>query len=320
MLRLPSINDRVCKGAIIGVTSPLPRRPRIALRERWLARLERGIARRARLLIIAHPKSGNTWLKVMLTRLYARRAGVATQEFSRYIDLAGRHGDIPVIAATNGWYTYERAVGRLVSGGDNAAGNLSTPVVFLARHPIDVAVSWYFQFTRRQSAHKQELINAELAQPVDRHTVSLWDFVRHEELGLPALIAFLNHWDRQLSGRASTLITSYEALRADPAGVLRNITALMGELFDDAAIEDAVQFGAFENLRELERSGFFRAGGLTLRNGGDPESRKVRRAKIGGYRDYFEAPQLEILEQMVRDQLAPRYAYCRDDRTDGPAR
>ena len=54
----------------------------------------------------------------------------------------------------------------------------------------------------------------------------------------------------------------YEDLRAEPARELRRITALMGETFSDPEIEQAVEFGAFDNLRALESKGFFRQGGL----------------------------------------------------------
>ena len=79
----------------------------------------------------------------------------------------------------------------------------------------------------------------------------------------------------------------------------------MGETFSDQEFEEAVAFGAFENLRNLERQGFFRQGGLTLRNPKDPESFKVRRAKVGGFRDYFTAAQVAELEDLVRTRLSP---------------
>ena len=39
----------------------------------------------------------------------------------------------------------------------------------------------------------------------------------------------------------------------------------MGESFPEREIEEAVAFGSFDNLKNLERRGFFRQGGLTLR-------------------------------------------------------
>lgn len=310
MSLLPSLRnlgrDNIRKAAIIGSTAVLPARLRVSARKARLGALEVDIARRAALIIIAHPKSGNTWLKVMLTRLYAQRHGIPESDFARYPALADANPAIPGFAATNGWYSYERAVGDLLQPGHQDAELAAKPVVLLARNPLDIAVSWFFQFTRRQSDHKQELINADLSRPVDRRNIDMWEFVRESEIGLPSLIAFLNYWDAALGSLDHALLTSYEELRADPAGVVRKITTLMGDAFSEAEIADAVEFASFDNLRKLESEGFFRAGGLTLRNASDPESFKVRRAKVGGYRDYFDEEQVAELEALVQRDLSPR--------------
>jgi hypothetical protein len=304
-----NISDNIRKGMILVPTAVLPRPLRVSARERMLARLETDIAQRSQLLIIAHPKSGNTWLKVMLTRLYATRNGIAPEDFARYSELADRNPAIPRFAATNGWYSYEGAVGRLLAPDAPDSEIRRKPVVLLARNPIDIAVSWYFQFTKRQSAHKQELINHFIEHPVDRHTIEMWDFVRHSDIGLPFLIEFLNTWERYLGGLENTLLTRYEDLRADPGSVLHAITGLMGTSFSDAEVQAAVDFASFDNLRKLERDGFFRQGGLTLRNPKDPESFKVRRAKVGGYRDYFTPDQAAELEELMRVRLSPTFGY-----------
>jgi hypothetical protein len=319
--------DNAKKALIIAPTAILPRPLRVSVRKKLLGNLEVGIARRSRLVIVAHPKSGNTWLKVMLTRLYSIRHGIAPEDFASYPALADRnHGiapedfasypaladrnpDIPRFAATNGWYSYERAVGDLLKPEAPDSELKHKPVVLLARNPLDIAVSWFFQFTKRQSAHKQELINAGLEHPVDRTKIEMWDFVRHSDIGLPSLIDFLNYWEHNLAALDNTLLTSYEALRADPGAVLKQITTLMGDSFTDEEIQNAVEFGSFDNLRKLESEGFFRSGGLTLRNPKDPESFKVRRAKVGGYRDYFSAEQADELEELVRTRLSPAFGY-----------
>jgi hypothetical protein len=103
----------------------------------------------------------------------------------------------------------------------------------------------------------------------------------------------------------------YEDLRADPRRTLPRITALMGESFSEQEIAEAVAFGSFDNLQKLERQGFFRQGGLTLRDPKDPESFKVRRAKVGGFRDYFTEAQTAELDELVRTRLSPTFGYCR---------
>ncbi len=304
------VSDGVKKWAVLLPTAALPRGLRVAGRRHFLARLELAKAARTDLLIIGHPKSGNTWLKVMLSRLYQVRHGLPASLIVTSDELARRHPGIPRITATNGHYSYEGAVGAALAPEAPEQPLRHKPILLLARHPCDIAVSWYFQFTKRQSAHKQELINAWVEHPIDRRTVQMWEFVRESDIGLVSLIDYLNRWERNLAHLPRALMVRYEDLRARPAGELRRITALMGETFSDPEIEQAVEFGAFDNLRALESKGFFRQGGLALRNPGDPESFKVRRAKVGGYRDYFTAEQAAELDRLVAERLSPSFGYA----------
>ena len=303
------LGDGVKKWSVLLPTAVLPTPWRVAARRHYLARLELAKAERTGLLIIGHPKSGNTWLKVMLSRLYQLRHGLPASVIVTSDELARRNPAIPRITATNGHYSYEGVVGDALAPDAPDSPLRHKPILLLARHPCDIAVSWYFQFTRRQSAHKQELINHFIEHPIDRRTIGLWEFVRHSDIGLPLLIDYLNRWQDNLKALERALMVRYEDLRLAPAQTLRQITGLMGEAFRDDEIAEAVGFGSFDNLRALESKGFFRQGGLTLRNPSDPESFKVRRAKVGGYRDYFSAEQTAELEQLVAERLSPAFGY-----------
>jgi hypothetical protein len=303
------LGDGVKKWSVLLPTAVLPTPWRVAARRHYLARLELAKAERTGLLIIGHPKSGNTWLKVMLSRLYQVRHGLPASLIVTSDELARRHPAIPRITATNGHYSYEGVVGEALAPGAPDSPLRHKPILLLARHPCDIAVSWYFQFTRRQSAHKQELINHFIEHPIDRRTIGLWDFVRHSDIGLALLIDYLNRWQDNLKALERALMVRYEDLRSAPAQTLRQITGLMGETFRDEEIAEAVGFGSFDNLRALESKGFFRQGGLSLRNPNDPESFKVRRAKVGGYRDYFSAEQTAELDRLVAERLSPAFGY-----------
>jgi hypothetical protein len=303
------ISDGVKKWSVLVPTAPLPTAWRVAARRRLLAHLELAKAQRTDLLIIGHPKSGNTWLRTMLSRLYQVRHGLPASLIVTSDELARRNPAIPRISATNGYYSYEGAVGDALAPDAPDSPLRHKPIVFLARHPCDIAVSWFFQFTRRQSAHKQELINHFVDHPIDRRTVGMWEFVRHSDIGLPSLIEYLNTWARNVAHLPHASVVRYEDLRAEPRTTLQRIGALMGETFSDFELDEAVAFGAFDNLKKLERQGFFRQGGLSLRDPKDPESFKVRRAKVGGYKDYLTGAQGLELEELVRQGLSPTLGY-----------
>jgi len=303
------ISDGVKKWSILLPTYPLPAKWRVAMRRKGLANLELAKAERASLLIIGHPKSGNTWLKAMISRLYQVRHGLAPNELINTDELALKIPEIPRLAASNGWYSYEGAIGEALAAGAPDNPLKHKPVLLIARNPLDIAVSWYFQFTRRQSRHKQELINHSIAHPIDRRTVEMWQFVRESDIGLPSLIDFLNTWAANLEELDHSLMIRYEDLRAEPAATLKRVVELMGETFTDADIAEAVEWGSFENLRKLETSGFFKRGGMTLRDPNDENSFKVRRGKVGGYRDYFTPEQAAELEGLVAQRLSPVFGY-----------
>ena len=41
----------------------------------------------------------------------------------------------------------------------------------------------------------------------------------------------------------------------------------------------------------------------------DPSSFKVRRAKVGGWRDYVSEEQADAIDATVRDNLSPKFGY-----------
>ena len=182
--------------------------------------------------------------------------------------------------------------------------------MFLARNPIDIAVSWYHQFTKRQSRAKQELINHFIDHPIDRRSVDMWDFVRHSDIGLPFLIEYQNTWARNVKDLERGLLVKYEELRSEPVPTLQKILDLMGENFTEEEVRAAVEWGSFDNLQKLETKGTFSQGGMKLVDANDPSTFKVRRGKVGGYRDDFPPEQVAELEALVRDNILPELGYC----------
>ena len=68
-------------------------------------------------------------------------------------------------------------------------------------------------------------------------------------------------------------------------------------------------------MKKMEQENFFQSSGIRVKPGdpANPQSFKVRRAKVGGYRDYFEEDQIELIDAMVDDQLDPVFGYGSND-------
>jgi hypothetical protein len=104
-------------------------------------------------------------------------------------------------------------------------------------------------------------------------------------------------------------------MHADPVANLRRIVAFLGLQPEDGQIDEAVRFASVDNLRELERRKFFRGSGIRMRakDRSNPDSYKVRRAKVGGYRDYFGDEQLARIDGLVQSSLSPVFGYRETD-------
>ena len=306
---MPLLSDRIKRIGVLAPTALLPHNARVASRRHLLGQLELARANRARLLIIGHPKSGNTWLRTMLSRLFQQRAGAASDYTVKSDELARHFNGAPHLLATNGHYSYEGVIGEALDEDAPDSPLKHKPVVFLPRHPCDIATSWYIQFTKRQSWPKLELINASIENPIDSSTISRWEFVRHSDIGLPMLIDFLNTWERRVSKLERGIVVRYEDLRADSVAELRRVFEVMGEPVSDAELEDTARWTSFENMSKLEDQGHFRRGGVQLIDKDDPETRKVRRAKVGGYREDFTPEQVAELDALVAERLSPALGY-----------
>jgi len=306
---MPIFSDRMKRRAILRLTALLPTPVRLSTRYRLLANLERGKARRGSSIIIGHPKSGNTWLRTMIARAYQIKYGLPPTVALKTDELNRMNPRVPRFCVSNGYYSYEGALAELLDGDGLEPAVAEKPVVLLLRHPADIAVSWYIQFTKRVSPSKRELINASLEHPVDIDSISRWDFVMNSELGLSNIIDFLNQWERIVRGLNHRLIIRYEELRSSPYETLKKVTDFIGDPFTEQELREAVEFGSFDNLRKLEASGFFKYGGMSQRKHAGPGTMKVRRGKAGGYREDFSPEQVAEIDRLVSSRLSASLGY-----------
>jgi len=303
------IADRHKHAGTIAATAVLPRPFRVPAREWLLSRLHRAKVRRADNIVVVHPKCGGTWFRVMLFRLYQLRYGFDSRRVLKTDELKRIDPGLPSFLVSNGRYSYEGVLGRYFDDPDSVEERRNKKLLFLSRHPCDVVVSWHIQFASRTSGYKRELINHWLRAPVEPGEISLWDFALHPEMGVPGIVDYYNSWAPHLSQPEASLLVRYEDLRTDPHVALRRVAEFLDLPSDTASIGDAVDFASFDNLRELEKIGYFENDALKPRSrwrGGEP---KVGRGKIAGYCDHFRDDQVEQLEALVREKLARLYRY-----------
>lgn len=288
---------------------PLERRRRL---DRWLRGREQfRKLRAADVVVVSHGKSGRTWLRVMLSAFYRSAYGVPREILLGFDNLHRADPRIPKI-----FFTHDNYLRDYTGSGTSKRDFYGKKVILLVRQPQDVVVSEYFNWKHRMKPDKMYLNDF----PPRGEEVSLFEFTM-QPCGLSRVLGFMNEWAQEIPKVESLLVVRYEDMRADPEAALHRIVGFLGAPDSGAAIEEAVEYASVENMRQMEQRAASRWGGGRLKPGdpSNPDSFKVRRARVGGYRDYYEAAELVRLDARVEAELAPLFGYARAAGDDGRA-
>jgi hypothetical protein len=279
----------------------LPDEKRVPLERRMRGRYDATRLALADLVVVSYGKSGRTWARVMLSRYFQLRYGVSRRRLLTLDNYHRQNPAVPVVMFTHDNYL------RDYTGSQGKADFKGKKLIVLVRHPADTAVSQYFQWRYRMKPGKKALNG----YPPHGADISLQDFVLRHPAGLERVIRFANDWAGELPQMGGVLLVRYEDLRRDTAGELRRILQFIGEQPTDAELAEAVSFASIENMRALEEKKAFWFSGSVLKPAerGNVDSYKVRRGKVGGFRDYFSDAEVQEIDDLVRRNLHPAFGY-----------
>ncbi len=238
-------------------------------------------------VVVSYPKSGRTWLRAVLTFYFEARYGLESPPLLEFANLHYLDRRIPKIFFTHD----DDPNARPEALARDKSRYRKKSVLFLVRDPRDVCVSMYFHRQKRE-------------QDLDR---PIFDFATGADGGLQTVIGFLNIWAEALPGIPHSHLLSYESMHSQPEQTLAEALRFMGEEPDPASVAQAIERARFDELQAMERAGAFESGRLTPSDVEDPDSFKVRRGKVGGYRDYFDGVQREKLDALVDASLSSSY-------------
>src|SRR6266513_1806074 len=249
-------------------------------------------------IILSVPKSGRTWVRAFLCAYFCKRHGL---EFTLQPGRYDRPG-FPRIVFSHDLFEH-RTKGDLW---DRLRGKYLVPrrelrrakIILLVRDPRDCFVSLYLQITRRDPH-----------APVELRRKSVSEMLRDRRFGVSAIVNTMNDWIEEFSRRDDFILVQYEALRASPSEHFRDLLTVLGESSPDMTMfHEALEFSRFENMQKLEAAGAFDSKILHPGDVRDPESFKVRRGKVGGYREYLSAEdQKYAADELMK--LDPRFGY-----------
>ncbi len=286
---------RLPRGALVAMRSGARLLPKTISRPIRRGLRDQLALARADMVFVSYPKSGRTWLRVMVSRLYRTHFGLPGDDILEFDNLHQRDPRIPKILFTHDGEPWRRPEQLDADKSPYA----TKKVMLLVRNPIDVAVSRFFHVRNRA----RELRHEEYAE------MPIGEFVWAPLGGLPTIVAYMNDWDRARPALPDLLVQRYEDFRRDPASHLAQLAVFIGIGSSAGEIADAVSFASFENLRKLEEQRTIATSRLGARQEGNPDSFKVRRGKVGGYRDYFTAEEVARMEAFVRERLSPSFGY-----------
>jgi hypothetical protein len=239
-------------------------------------------------VIVSYPKTGRTWLRALLgkalvdhyrlppdllldTRVVTALAGLPMTSFL--------HDDGGMMRAL----TWDRIT-------RDKSAYAGKRVLLLARDVRDTLVSAYFQATRRIGVFDG---------PISA-------FVRDDRFGARKVAAFYRAWYDARHVPAALLFMRYEAIHDDPAAALRRTLAFLGARDVPApVIAAAVEFSRFENLRRAEADGRYPGPILRAEGSQDPDGFKVRRGKVGGFREYLSDDDVAFIDARVAESGCP---------------
>jgi hypothetical protein len=119
----------------------------------------------------------------------------------------------------------------------------------------------------------------------------------------------MNRWFAEFAHRQNFTLVHYESLRASPEENFRALLATLGETSPDPeAFRYALEFSDFANMQRLEAAGVFDSKILRSRDVANPEAFKVRRGKVGGYRDYLSIEDQAFAADALK-RLDARFGY-----------
>jgi hypothetical protein len=257
---------------------------------------------RSQYIFASYGKSGRTWVRVMISRYFQLEYNLPDNILMGFDNFTRLNKNIPKI-----FFTHDNYLRGYTGNVDSKKDFYNKKTVLLVRNPMDVAVSQFFQWKYRMRPEKKAMNK----YPTHAADISVYEFVKDENQGLSHIIEFMNNWATELPNIKNLLVVRYEDLRAQPEQEMARVVAFLGLEAKAEFLQDTADFASVENLRKKEKENYFWRSGsrVQAKDVNDPNTFKVRKAKVGGYRDYFDDDQVAEFTAMVDSKLIPVFGY-----------
>lgn len=244
--------------------------------------------------VISFPKCGRTWLRMLLGQAIQSHFGRTDQDPTEIYKITRLIDEMSTIRFT---HDDDPQWKRPAEIRRTKARYRNKKIVFLVRDPRDAVVSNYYQKRFRDFGNKA-------------FDGSLSEFVRTDVGGLHSLITFYNVWAQRKNIPEDFLLVRYEKLHEDTQGELARLLEFVGlEEQDPKLIDHAVEASSFDNMRKMETSKSLSKNRMRPRDESDPRSYKMRKGKVGSYREQLSEEDIAYIDEVIRNTLNPLYEW-----------
>ncbi len=237
-------------------------------------------AHNGRRFVCGYPKTGRTWLRFMMANALSEEYRLGVD-----VDLKNVYGIIPneVTEAISGQpsFTYDCLVPRIEMShrryqGEQFADSLT---VFMMRDPRDIMVSHWLHDSLQ----------------VKIFGGGLHEYVHNPDRGINAFLTHLESWAPQLTHEQ---IVTYEQMQRDPYKVVAQVFEILEVPVSTQSVEYAVIQGEIGRMRQIEIDSGIAGHDYDRSN---PEARRVRAGKIGGFVQYLAEADLSFIDAAIQN-------------------
>jgi len=234
-------------------------------------------------LITGYPKTGNTWLHVMISYV---------MNPNKMIDGTAEPPLSSMFSHCMPNFNREsyKHMSILIPGTLD-----DKSVLLLVRHPGDTLVSLYMHNVYRER--------------FPMYDGTLDEMVYDNIYGIHKFLVYYEWWWKYRDVPKNICIVRYEDLSTHPYDTFSQALYAMKMYIPAQTVRNAVRFGSFENMQQLEKTNHLDWPTLYRPHRKIQKALKVRKGKIGLYKELLKPETVSYIDRHVKTSLHSCYGY-----------
>lgn len=250
---------------------------------------------------VSFPKSGRTWLRLMIAKVYSELTGLDVELFLNS-DKSLLNNSAQPYAYLKFSHGYQNSV--ISQGGSFPADYYKgKKVVLMIRDPRDVVVSHYYH----EKYHYKSFSG------------SIGEFIRYRydetqedpgkrkaRFGIVPIIRYMNAWQCNQGDLEGFFLLTYEDMKQDTLKYLFSVCNYLELPVKKELLEEVIEDCSFRNMRKLEENN--EMDWKALDSSGNKKAYKTRKGKAGGYVEELSDEDIAFIEDEIIEKLDPEYS------------